>query len=344
MKQHDHDQPAIRGASIRRKVQPFWLLAGAFVAGCDGSQSALQPAGAEADRIAFLFWWMLGGGTVVWLVMIGLAVQSVRSFAEGPAIRRTRILIIGGGTVVPTIVLTVLLLYSLPMLPDLLARPPEGSLQIDVRGRMWWWRVTYLDGTEESHVELANEIRLPVGEPVEFILSSDDVIHAFWIPSLGGKMDMFPGRTTRLTLHPTKTGVFRGACAEYCGASHALMNFDVIVMEPNRFDEWLAAQRKPAALPESQEAVTGRRLFLRSGCHACHTVRGLAEHGSMAPDLTHVGSRHTIGAGILENDTARFAHWISHVDELKPKVRMPHFRMLPEHDIAAIAEFLEELQ
>lgn len=334
----------ISRTSIRRKLPSFWLALCGLLAGCDGPQSALQPAGEEADRIASLFWWMLGAGTVVWLVMIALAAHSVRSSAEGPAIRRTRILIIGGGTIVPTIVLTVLLLYSLPMLSDLLARPPEGSLQINVRGKMWWWRVTYLDGPEGDRIELANEIRLPVGEPVEFILSSDDVIHAFWIPSLGGKMDMFPGRTTRLTLHPTKTGVFRGACAEYCGASHALMNFDVIVMERDRFSEWLDSQRKQASPPESQQAVRGKRLFLQSGCHACHAVRGLAEHSSVAADLTHVGSRHTIGAGILKNDTAHFAHWISDVDDIKPNVRMPHFRMLPDNDIAAIAKFLEELQ
>jgi len=332
------------------RLPPLAGLLALWLAGCDGPQSALQPAGQGAERIANVFWWMLGGAACVWLIMIGLAIQSIRTSAEGPAIRRTRLLIIGGGTLLPTIVLTTLLLYSLPLLPELLARPPEDALRIDVHGKMWWWRVSYPgedhpgSDDELEAVELANEIRLPVGEPVEFRLTSDDVIHAFWIPSLGGKVDMFPGRQTRLTLHPTKTGTFRGACAEYCGDSHALMNFDVIVMARDEFNEWLAKQRAPARSPSTENARRGQQLFLQSGCPACHTVRGMAERSRIAPDLTHVGSRQTIGASILANDEGQFAHWIANVDDIKPGVRMPHFKMLPDDDIAAIAAFLEELQ
>ncbi|HEX6623277.1 MAG TPA: cytochrome c oxidase subunit II [Pyrinomonadaceae bacterium] len=217
--------------------------AGALVllAGCGGVQSTLDPAGREAARIADLFWWMAAGSVVVWLAVIALALWAVRARPESHNLRRTRLLIVGGGAVVPTVVLTALLVYGLAPIPALLAPAPEGSLKVAVTGEQWWWRVRYhTNGGEE--VTLANEIRLPVGHPVEFRLDSPDVIHSFWIPPLAGKVDMIPGRVTRLVLRPTRTGVFRGVCAEYCGASHALMAFNVVVQEREEFDRWLAGQ------------------------------------------------------------------------------------------------------
>jgi cytochrome c oxidase subunit 2 len=170
------------------------------------------------------------------------------------------------------------------------------------------------------------------------------VIHAFWIPSLGGKVDMFPGRITRLKLEPTKTGTFRGACAEYCGLSHALMNFDVIVMERDGFDRWLAEQRQPASSPTEPLAAGGQQLFLRSGCHACHTIRGTEARGTIGPDLTHVGSRHSIAAGVLSNESEHFATWLSRPSGTKPGVKMPDFGMLSDDELQAIAAYLEGLQ
>src|SRR5690606_33365747 len=113
--------------------------------------------------------------------------------------------------------------------------------RIEVSGEQWWWRVRYRLPQGET-VETANEIRLPAGERAEFILTSPDVIHSFWIPSLGGKVDMIPGRTTALVLQPVKPGIYRGACAEYCGTAHALMNFMVVVMKPDEFNRWLERQ------------------------------------------------------------------------------------------------------
>ncbi len=199
---------------------------------------------------------------------------------------------------------------GLSMLPDLVAPAPEGSLKIVVSGEQWWWRVRYLPPGGEAIV-LANEIRLPVGEPVEFRLESPDVIHSFWIPSLGGKMDMIPGRLTRLALEPTRTGVFRGVCAEYCGTSHALMSFYVVVMEKEEFDRWLAHQAAPAEPPAEPLAARGQELFLANGCGACHTVRGTPADGVIGPDLTHVGSRLSLAAGILPNEPDAFQRWIA---------------------------------
>jgi cytochrome c oxidase subunit 2 len=311
--------------------------------GCAGPQSTLDPAGRGAEQIADLFWWMACGAGIVWLGVAGLAVHACRR-PEGETSRRTvALVLLGGGVAAPAVVLAVALGFGLALLPDLVAPAPSGSLRIAVTGEQWWWRVRYLrpDG---DPVVLANEIRLPVGRPVEFLLDSPDVIHSFWIPALGGKVDMIPGRRTRLLLEPTRTGVFRGVCAEYCGASHALMAFDVAVDEPEVFDDWLERQSRPASAARSAQARRGRELFARDGCGACHTVRGTDSDGQIGPDLTHVGSRLGLGAATLRNDVDAFARWLARTDEVKPGVHMPAYRMLPPEDLLALAAYLDGLE
>lgn len=314
--------------------------------GCTGQQSALDPAGLEAEQIASLFWWMTGGAVVIWLAVLALAAYAVRSRqSEDPThqSRRSKWMIIGGGAVIPTFILAGLLLYGLALLPKLVAQAPPGTLRIAVTGEQWWWRVQYHPGGS-GEVVLANEIRIPVGEPVEFLLNSPDVIHSFWIPSLGGKVDMLPGRETRLVLTPTRTGVFRGVCAEFCGASHAYMAFYVEVMEPDDFARWLEQQREPAAEPVDTLALRGAEQFLANGCSACHAIRGTEADGVIGPDLTHVGSRMSLGAGIIANDEDGFLRWIERTNLVKPGVLMPHFGMLPEQELSELAAYLESLQ
>jgi cytochrome c oxidase subunit 2 len=286
---------------------------------------------------------MAGGALLIWAAMVALAIYAIWSRREPHTERQAKLLIVGGGVAFPTVTLAGLLTYGLSMLPELVAPAPPGSLKIEISGEQWWWRVRYLP-PEGQPVELANEIRLPVGEPVEFQLESPDVVHSFWIPPLGGKMDMIPGRQTRIVLHARRTGTFRGVCAEYCGSSHALMAFDAIVMEKHDFARWLAQQREPGADPADGPAARGRDLFLQNGCGACHTVRGTPAHGVVGPDLTHVGSRTSLGAGILQNDRSAFFHWITQTEKLKPGVQMPPFDMLPQPEREALAAYLESLQ
>lgn len=314
-----------------------------LLAGCSGSQSALDPAGRGAERIADLFWWMAAGAVIIWCLVVGLALHATRFRSESYSQREATLLIIGGGVVLPTVVLAALLAYGLALLPELLAPAPEGSLKIAVSGEQWWWRVRYLSSDGGEAVVLANEVRLPVGEPVEFLLESPDVIHSFWIPSLGGKVDMIPGRQNRLTLEPTRTGVFRGVCAEYCGASHALMGFSVVILETEEFARWLAHQAQPAQAPTGPLAARGRELFLANGCGACHMVRGTPADGVVGPDLTHVGSRLSLGAGILPNEPDNFLHWLARTETVKPGVHMPAFGMLPQEDLRALAAYLDGL-
>ncbi len=314
-----------------------------WLAGCEGPLSTLEPAGRGAAQIAELFWWMTGGAALVWLSVVGLAVYAIRVSPEAHSVRKAKWLIIGGGAVFPTIVLSGYLVYGLALMPALLAPAGEGGLQIEVSGEQWWWRVRYITPEGET-VELANEVRLPVGRRVDFLLSSPDVIHSFWIPSLGGKLDMIPGRVNRLTLEPTKVGTYRGACAEYCGTAHALMQFYAVVEEEDAFAAWLTRQAKPAAPPTSALAARGQRLFLSNGCGACHTVRGTEADGVVGPDLTHVGSRVSLGGGLLPTEPEDFLRWVAHTEAVKPGVHMPAFGMLPDEELRALAAYLSELE
>ena len=305
--------------------------------------SSLVPAGMEADVVARLFWIMVIGAGVVWVVVLAIALYAMAR--PGPRERRVgRLLILVGGVATPVVVLGSLLVYGLILMPQLREPPPKEGPHVAVTGEQWWWRVRYAGFGDGDDVVLANEIRLPVGERVRFVLDSPDVIHSFWIPSLAGKVDMIPGRTTTLVLEPTRTGVFRGACAEYCGTSHAHMRFVAVVMERADFDHWLRAQAAPARAPRTQGERAGQAAFLRNGCGACHAVRGTAARGAVGPDLTHVGSRLELAAGTLPNDADAFARWIKNAHVYKPEALMPPFAALPPADLRDIALYLDGLQ
>ena len=311
----------------------------ALLGACSGVQSALDPAGAEAAALLDLFWVLLVGAVVIWVALNGIFVLVTLVRPEPMSRRWAEALIIGGGVVFPTVGLGALLVYALPFVTDL--RPGPGEPAVRVTGEEWWWRVEYL--TDGGAVASANELRLPVGRPTEVALGADDVIHSFWIPALAGKMDMFPGRETRLTLEPFRTGVFRGQCAELCGTGHALMAFSAVVMEPAAFEEWLANEAAPARPPADARARRGRAVFLAEGCGACHAVRGTPAEGAFGPDLTHVGGRLTIGAGTLPNTADGFATWIAETHRVKPEVEMPEYELLGPEALADLAHYLDGL-
>lgn len=335
--------PVVPRARDRISCSRRWLaLAFCFCdSGCSGVQSALAPGGEEAAQISQLFWTMAIAGTVIWLGVTGLFVYASRKGNQTFDERIAGKLVFWCGAVVPSMLLFFLLSYILWLMPGLrpLQKAADTSLRIEVTGEQFWWRIKYLPPDGSELVLSANEIRLPVGERVEFQLTSTDVIHSFWIPSLGGKMDMIPGRQNRVSLLAQKSGTYRAACAEYCGTSHALMAFTTIVMESQDFRQWLAKQAKPSPNAESTEGA----LFLQHGCGACHRVAGTAASGNVGPDLSHVGSRATLGAGILPNSEHALRRFISHPQSIKPGSHMPNFSMLPAHDIDRIANWLKGL-
>jgi cytochrome c oxidase subunit 2 len=216
-------------------------------------------------------------------------------------------------------------------------------LRIAVTGEQWWWRVHYPQPTGPP-IAVANEIRIPTGRPVLFELRSADVIHSFWVPNLGGKVDMIPGRTTFLRLRADRAGVLRGQCAEYCGGPHALMALEVVAMSATDFDAWLQNQGAPATDPESTIARRGRKMFLTAGCGACHAVRGTAAAGMIGPDLTHLGSRRSVGIDTVATSGAAIARFIRDGQHIKPGNRMPPFRILAPEDLNAVAAYLAGLR
>ena len=305
-------------------------------------QSALEPAGREAEQLAQLFIWMGAGSVVIWLAVLVLALWAPRTKALASR-RGANVLIIGGGVIFPLIVLTSLLLLGLPSLRDLLTPAASNALAIEISGNQWWWRVRYLREGQPP-VELANELRLPVGRRVNTVLRSSDVIHSFWVPALTGKMDMIPGRVNHIALEPTRTGRFRGACAEFCGTSHARMNLIVVVTEPAEFDAWLNAQAQPATESFDGAGQEGERRFFARGCNTCHAVRGTVARGVVGPDLTHVGSRETIAAGVLPAQPEHFARWIANTERIKPDAHMPAFVDLSDDELAALSAYLTQLK
>ena len=301
--------------------------------------STLESAGRSAAEVVGLLGIMTAGALVIWLAVTLLALHAARAHRGKWSERAGLRLIVGGGVALPLVVLSALMVVGLPELSRQLKAAPSGTLRVHVSGEQWWWRVRY-EQPGGATIELANELRLPRGQMIEVVLTSVDVIHSFWVPSLAGKMDMIPGRVTRLNLEPQRTGSFRGVCAEYCGASHARMGFAVEVMEPDAFAQWLEAQAQPARPADS----AGARAYISSGCAACHAVRGTDADASIGPDLTHVGSRLTIAGGALPNTIDDLERWIANPAAIKPGSLMPPFGALNPAELKAIAAYMKDLQ
>jgi cytochrome c oxidase subunit 2 len=307
----------------------------------DPLQSVLHPAGADAAIIKQFAWVLFGAGALIFVAVMALLALSLRRHARP---LRPGLWIAGAGIVFPIVVLTGLLGWSTWRSAQLAPQVSNGAMTISVTGRMWWWDVRYRDPAGGREIATANEIRIPVGRTVYLGLNAADVIHSLWVPALAGKRDMIPGRVTGLTLRADKPGVYRGQCAEYCGIQHAHMALQVVALAPAEFDAWLARQARPALEPAAALPVRGRAVFMAQRCQSCHTIRGVAESAHLGPDLTHVGSRLQIGAGLLPNHRAALAGWVADPQALKPGVFMPAAAGIDGDSLRALAAYLEGLQ
>lgn len=336
-----------RRTRLRGRI-PLWRCTGLPVVlalgACVDQQSAFAPAGPGARDAAQLWWAMLAGGTAIFVLVLVLLLYGTFSSPE----RRRRVslnrMVVAGGIILPVVALSLLLPFSFTMGTETYRPLPPEALTVRVRGHQWWWEVEYLDAETRVDFTTANELRLPAGEPVELLLESDDVIHSLWIPRISGKQDLIPGRTNRLVIEADAPGIFRAQCAEYCGQAHAMMALYVAALEPEEYAAWAAGQRQPARAPEGDLAGAGANLFAASGCQLCHTVRGHGAWGQRGPDLTHLGSRLTIGAALVENTPENVAQWIARNHEMKPGNRMPSFAHLDRDARLAIAAYLEGLR
>jgi cytochrome c oxidase subunit II len=215
---------------------------------------------------------------------------------------------------------------------------------VAVVGHQWWWEIRYLDPDLSQRFVTANELHVPVDRPMRVQLTSADVIHSFWVPELQGKLDLIPGDTNVLTLKAHRPGVYHGQCAEYCGMQHAHMVLLVVADEPESFARWLSAQRAPATEPADSLAALGEQLFVSGPCALCHAVRGTPALAGVAPDLTHFGSRRTIGAGALPNSLGNLEGWIANAQAIKPGVRMPPITQFTGRELRAVATYVAGLR
>lgn len=309
-----------------------------------GIQSVLDPAGPQAAQIAAIAWVLFIGGAVVFLVVMALAACALlRGPARCPWLAREGV-IVGGGIVFPAVTLTALLVYSFFAAAAMAVKSGATPLRVEIVGEQWWWRIHYLDEDGEIAFATANELHLPLGRPIELALKSADVIHSFWLPNVAGKLDMIPGRVNRLRFTVDRAGVYRGQCAEYCGGPHGRMAFYAVVKPAEEFDRWRAAQMQPAASPGARHGE-GAALFHARGCGVCHALRGTSARGERGPDLTHVGSRLSIGAGTLHNNAGALAAWIAGSQHVKPENLMPSFAVaFTGEELRAVTAYLEHLK
>lgn len=248
-----------------------------------------------------------------------------------------------GGLVFPVVVLTALFVYVMTMLAAIHAPDEEPELAIEVIGRQFWWEVHYLDAEGRRLFETANEIHVPAGTRVELRLESPDVIHSFWVPRLGGKLDMIPGRTNVMTLKADEPGVYRGQCAEYCGLQHAKMALLLIAEPEGEYRQWVEHQMRDAVELDDPLAVAGREVFLSTACSSCHAVRGTSAAADFGPDLTHVASRRTLAAVTIPNTRGHMGGWIADPQAIKPGVEMPAVP-LDNEDLLAILHYMMSLK
>lgn len=328
-----------------RLIRLFMLLGAApsLLAGCSGIQSALDPAGEEAGHVFRLFWVMTVAFSAIWAGVVLLALYASRWKQQPVREEVAGRLIFWGGAAFPVTVLLLLLSHALWLMPGLrpFAQPAEASVEIEVVGHQFWWHVVYRlkDGTEAIS---ANEIRLPARERVSFILRSADMIHSFWLPAIAGKMDLIPGRTNRLSVVAERPGTYRGQCAEFCGTSHAFMAFPAVVMDGPDFQSWVSARAAPS--PGLDANGTGARIFREQNCGGCHRVHGTGAAGTAGPDLSHVGSRLTIGAGLLDNNENSITRFVSHSGLLKPGSKMPAYAGLTPAEENELTRWLKALR
>lgn len=316
-----------------------------------------SPGGPAARQIAAFGWLTLILFSVItlvmWLLILWVSARRRGTLTEHlPWNARDTLAmrwIFVGGLAVPAIVLTVLFALSLRTMA---AFPLDGGHDehdehrppaIRVTGHQWWWEVQYLRSPEDQQVTTANEIHIPVGQPIDIELVSRDVIHSFWVPQLHGKVDLVPGMINRIRIQADRAGFYGGQCAEYCGTQHAHMGLLIAAEPAAQFERWLTEQRKPATPPVEQEAGLGEQLFMDHQCSLCHTVRGTDAHGQVGPDLTHIGSRHRLAANAFPNDTAHLAAWVTHAQSLKPGSQMPSLTAFDGEQLRALVRYLQEL-
>jgi cytochrome c oxidase subunit 2 len=301
--------------------------------------------GHAADRLREIGWGLSAVSVIVVVLiagLIGLAIARGRRrlAAEGDGVGRD----FGGlswiywGVGLSFPVLIALAVWTFIVTRAVANPPSPTALTVEITAHRWWWEIRYRGERAADEIVTANHLVLPVGIPVRLLLTSDDVIHDFWVPKLGPKMDMIPGKSNATWLEADRPGLYRGQCAEYCGLEHARMAFTVTAVPVNDFRRW----RREQLQPQVPRVGRGAAVFT-SACSACHTVRGTGAAGILGPDLTHFASRPTIAAGVLPNTVSGRLEWLGDTQGVKPGAAMPQVP-LDEADRGAVAQYIGSLR
>lgn len=326
-----------------------------ITAACSGpqAQSAMRPASETAQQLQDLFegifWWAVAVFAIVEgaLLLTVLRFRSGRgeAVAQPPKHVHGNTLVELAWTLAPAVVLVMIAVPTITTIwvVDRPTTDPD-ALVIEVVGHQWWWEFRY----PEFDIVTANELHLPVGRTIDLRLTSADVIHSFWIPQLAGKRDVVPGHENTLWFAADSVGTYIGQCAEFCGLSHALMKLEAVVDEPEAFAAWVRTQSAPAPALDEQDPLAalvdqGREALMRTGCIACHRIDGTAAQGVLGPDLSHVGSRRTIAAGILANTSENMERWLRDPPAVKPGSLMPNLQ-LADDDVRSLTAYLLSLR
>lgn len=337
------------GEGRRAALAAGMLLA---LAACEEAPSTLAMRGTTGTEEARLGWYLVIVSAVVVVVVAVLVLVAALRGRRERQLRADEITapegsglswVLIGGVIVPTIILLVTFLFTVVTLRAVAAPARPLATTVRVVGHQWWWEVHYIGRSPDQEVTTANEIHLPVGEPVRVELASADVIHSFWVPELAGKTDIIPGQTNVSWVEAKSRGIYHGQCGEYCGPQHAHMQMRVVAESPKDFQAWLAAQRRPANAPVGAAADSGQQAFLTSGCATCHTIRGTPAGGNVGPDLTHLMSRGTIAGGTLPNNRGNLAAWVADAQGIKPGALMPTMAPQPKR-LQQLLAYLEALQ
>jgi cytochrome c oxidase subunit 2 len=328
------------------------VLAGLVpLAGCQGNHDVFNPGGPRARQIANLMLVFFGVSAIVYLIVIAVLVwallrkRRVSATSGTPesavAEMRTKVVIAAGVGV--TVVVLLGLAFADFSTQRVLSGRPENALRVLITGHQYWWEIEYDDPEPGNRVRTANEFRIPVARPVEVVLTSRDVIHSFWLPSLSGKKDLIPGHTNTELVIAEKPGVYTGQCAEFCGLQHAQMRLAVTAVDGSEFEKWQQQQLAEARAPVTDAQQKGKDVFERSTCALCHTIQGTSAAATVGPDLTHLASRETIAAGTLANTPTNLASWILAPQRIKPGAQMPATPLTGE-ELSALTTYLASLE
>jgi cytochrome c oxidase subunit 2 len=317
---------------------------GLLLSGSLFHSSPFNPSSPHAQVISDLFILVLYISVIIFLVVFGSLLYAILRYRGKPGqpdpaqeFGNTKIEIVW--TAVPFLIVVFLCVFTVKTMYS--ADPPEKGEEPDlvIIGHQWWWEARY----PKSGIVTANEIHIPVGKNLLVRLESADVIHDFWVPQLSRKMDAVPGHINYIWLHASEAGTYLGACSEYCGAQHAWMRIRVIAQPPEEFEAWQKEQLRVPTRPAKGEAALGAELFEGLTCVNCHAVSGTLAKAVIGPDLTHLASRQTLGAGVLENTPSNLAKWLSNPHTVKPGVLMPNMK-LTENEINLLVAYLETLK